>query len=251
MTAGSATEAEIASQPAIWRLAADLGSEPATKAALVAPGERVLAIGCGTSAHVALSYAVLREEAGLGLTDYAYASQLPGSSHDYDRVIAFSRSGTTTEILDALGSLPASWHRVVVTGVTDSPVAALADDVVDLGFADETSVVQTRFPTATLVAVRVGTGELDGPATSALIAQGEDALRTALPEGLGRGRARRLPRHRLGAGHRPRSGVEGARVRAGLGGELPERRLPPRAAGRGRGPVARHHARGRAGRAAR
>ena len=184
MTAGSATEAEIASQPAIWRLAADLGSESATKAALVAPGERVLAIGCGTSAHVALSYAVLREEAGLGLTDYAYASQLPGSSHDYDRVIAFSRSGTTTEILDALGSLPASWHRVVVTGVTDSPVAALADDVVDLGFADETSVVQTRFPTATLVAVRVGTGELDGPATSALIAQGEDALRAALPEGL-------------------------------------------------------------------
>ena len=79
VTAGSATEAEIASQPAIWRLAADLGSEPATRAALVAPGERVLAIGCGTSAHVALSYAVLREEAGLGLTDYAFASQLPGA----------------------------------------------------------------------------------------------------------------------------------------------------------------------------
>ena len=44
--------------------------------------------------------------------------------------------------------------------------------------------MQTRFPTATLVAVRVGTGELDGPATAALIAQGEDALRAALPEGL-------------------------------------------------------------------
>lgn len=184
MTAGSATEAEIASQPAMWGTAADLGARPATRAALVAPGDRVLAIGCGTSAHVALSYAVLREQAGLGLTDYAYASQLPGPSHHYDRVIAFSRSGTTTEIIDALTALPSSWRRVVVTGVVDSPVAALAEDVVDLGFADETSVVQTRFPTATLVAVRVGTGELDGPATSALIAQGEDALSSPLPEGL-------------------------------------------------------------------
>ena len=42
-------------------------------------------------------------------------------------------------------------RRVVVTGVADSPVAELAHDVVDLGFADEVSVVQTRFPTATLV----------------------------------------------------------------------------------------------------
>jgi len=184
VTADSATEAEIASQPAIWRLAAELGAEPATRAALVAPGERVLAIGCGTSAHVALSYAELRERAGHGLTDYAYASQLPGAAHHYDRVIAFSRSGTTTEIVDALKDLPSTWRRVVVTGVTDSPVATLADDLVDLGFADETSVVQTRFPTATLVAVRVGTGELDGPATSALVAQGEDALRMALPEAL-------------------------------------------------------------------
>lgn len=181
---GVVTEAEIFSQPQIWRQAAALAADPAVRQALVAPGERVLAIGCGTSAHVALAYAVLREQAGLGLTDYAFASELPGPSHDYDRVLAFSRSGTTTEIVDALEALPSHWRRVVVTGVTDSPVAALAHDVVDLGFADETSVVQTRFPTATLIAVRVATGELDATRLDDLVAQAEDVLAADLPAGL-------------------------------------------------------------------
>ncbi len=179
---GVVTEAEIFSQPEIWRRAAARAADTAVRQALAAPGERVLAIGCGTSAHVALSYAILREQAGLGLTDHAFASELPGPAHDYDRVLAFSRSGTTTEIVDALEALPSHWRRVVVTGVTDSPVAALAHDVVDLGFADETSVVQTRFPTATLVAVRVATGELDATRLDRLVAQAEDALAADLPD---------------------------------------------------------------------
>ena len=181
---GLVTEAEILSQPTIWTRAAELAADAGVGPALAAPGERVLAIGCGTSAHVALSYAVLREQAGLGLTDHAFASELPGREHVYDRVVTFCRSGTTTEVVDALQSLPADWRRVVVTGVADSPVAALAHDVVDLGFADETSVVQTRFPTATLVAARVATGELDADGFEALVAQAEDALASDLPDGL-------------------------------------------------------------------
>ncbi|KQV63283.1 hypothetical protein ASC64_16875 [Nocardioides sp. Root122] len=181
---GLVTEAEILSQPTIWTRAAELAADAAVGPALAAPGERVLAIGCGTSAHVALSYAVLREQAGLGLTDHAFASELPGREHVYDRVVTFCRSGTTTEVVDALQSLPVDWRRVVVTGVADSPVAALAHDVVDLGFADETSVVQTRFPTATLVAARVATGELDADGFETLVAQAEDALASGLPDGL-------------------------------------------------------------------
>lgn len=182
MTGGTWTEAEIASQPDAWRLAAACGAVPAVRAALLAPGEAVLAIGCGTSAHVALSYAVLREQAGLGLTDYAVASELPGSAHRYDRVVAFSRSGTTTEIEDALKEMPSSSRRVVVTGVTDSPAAALADEVVDLSFADETSVVQTRFPTATLVVTRVATGELDEGKVSRLLDQARESLAAPMPD---------------------------------------------------------------------
>lgn len=182
MPTGAITEREIASQPTIWAEAAELARQPAIRQALMAPGDSVLALGCGTSAFVAMAYAHLREHAGLGRTDWAYASELPGPEHTYDRVLAFTRSGTTTEVLDAYDVLPDSIHRVVVTGVTDSPVAQRSHDVIDLGFADETSVVQTRFPTATLIMARVGTGELDEAALAGLISAAEDAVEADLPD---------------------------------------------------------------------
>ena len=77
---------------------------------------------------------------------------------DYDRVIALSRSGTTSEVIDALGAVPEGVRTVVVTGVADSPAALLADDVLVLDFADEKSVVQTRFPTSFLILARAAFG---------------------------------------------------------------------------------------------
>src|SRR5688500_2440881 len=108
----TATAAEIASQPDTWQTA--LSQVDAFRDALVAPGERVLAIGCGTSAFVAQSYARLREGAGVGETDAAYASEL-SAGRRYDRVVAITRSGSTTEIVTALRALPAGTRRVVVT----------------------------------------------------------------------------------------------------------------------------------------
>lgn len=152
---GARTQIEIESQPEVWRRAlADAGSG----ALLARPGERVLVLGCGTSAFVAESMAVLREAAGLGLTDAAYASE-PFAWRDYDTVIALTRSGTTTEVLEALAALPSGTRRVVVTGVADSPVVELADEVLLLDYADEESVVQTRFPTTTLLLARAAYGE--------------------------------------------------------------------------------------------
>jgi len=167
----SITSEEIASQPAIWRQALEHRAEAVQ--ALARPGERVLVIGCGTSAFVAESFALLREGAGLGETDAAYASE-PRPWRPYDTVIAITRSGTTTEIIDALGALPDGVRTVVVTGVADSPVALLADEVLLLDFADERSVVQTRFPSTLLLLARVAFGEqLDAL---------PDALETALAE---------------------------------------------------------------------
>ena len=152
---GARTQAEIESQPEVWRRAlADAG----TAALLARPGERLLLLGCGTSAFVAESMAVLREAAGLGLTDAAYASE-PQPWRDYDTVVALTRSGTTTEVLEALAALPAGVRRVVVTGVADSPAVDLADEVLLLDYADETSVVQTRFPTTALLLARAAFGE--------------------------------------------------------------------------------------------
>jgi glucosamine--fructose-6-phosphate aminotransferase (isomerizing) len=150
------TAREIASQPAVWRIALD-HVDRATEL-LVRPGEKMLVIGCGTSAFVAESFAALREEAGFGMTDAAYASE-PRVWRDYDRVLAISRSGTTSEIIDAINVLPAGVPVTVVTGVAGSPVAELAQDVLVLDFADEESVVQTRFPTSFLILARAALGE--------------------------------------------------------------------------------------------
>ncbi|MCC9173818.1 SIS domain-containing protein [Arthrobacter sp. zg-Y179] len=148
-------EAEIASQPDTWRLAAQLVPEIAGR--LPRSGERVAVIGCGTSWFMAMSYAVLREKAGHGVTD-AYAGSEYPAGRDYDRVIAISRSGTTTEIVDLLKSL-GSTPTTLITAVADSPAGAAADAVIALPFADEQSVVQTRFATSVLTLLRVHLGE--------------------------------------------------------------------------------------------
>jgi fructoselysine-6-P-deglycase FrlB-like protein len=148
------TADEIQSQPSVWRAALE-GVDPSPFAR---PGEHVLVLGCGTSEFIAESIAALRERTGLGPTDAAYASE-PWPRRAYDAVVALSRSGTTTEVLAALRVLPAGIRRVAVTGVPDSPIALAADEVVDLGFVDERSVVQTRFPTTVLMLARAAFGE--------------------------------------------------------------------------------------------
>jgi glutamine---fructose-6-phosphate transaminase (isomerizing) len=154
----SDTMTELNSQPDLWRRAADAASEH--RDTLLAPGARMLVVGCGTSAFVASAFAALREGAGLGWTDAAYASELP-RTEGYDRVVALTRSGTTTEVLQALDRC-AGTRRVVVTAVPE-PIASRADDIVLLDWADERSVVQTRFPTTLLALVRAAMGEsLDG-----------------------------------------------------------------------------------------
>ncbi|BDZ49789.1 hypothetical protein GCM10025867_20300 [Frondihabitans sucicola] len=160
--------AELASQPSTWRRAADLA--PDFEGILPRPGERVAVVGCGTSWFIAMSYAVLRERAGQGVTDAFAGSEYP-TSREYDRVVAISRSGTTTEIVQLLSEL-LNQKTVLITAVADSPAAAEADEVVALPFADERSVVQTRFATTTLALLRAGLGEDIEP----LAVQAETAL---------------------------------------------------------------------------
>lgn len=156
----SDTSVEISGQPQAWEQAvASVATAPLPRA-----GERALFLGCGTSAFVARSAAVLRESAGHGLTDWAYASELP-PARSYDVVVALTRSGTTTEVLDALGHRSLAGARTIcVTGVPDAEVPRACDEVLDLGYADEASVVQTRFPTTTLALLRAALGEELGPA---------------------------------------------------------------------------------------
>lgn len=171
---GNHTASEIASQPDLWRRAARDGAGDAS-AALPRPGERVAVVGCGTSWFIAQSYAALREAAGLGETDAFAASEFP-SGRRYDRVLALSRSGTTTEVLELLDrtDLP----TVAITADPSTPVMTTADEVVVLDYADERSVVQTRFATTQLVLLRAHLGEDLG----GVIADAEKALAEPLPE---------------------------------------------------------------------
>lgn len=146
--------AEIADQPASWRTAATIVGS--FEKQLPAKGERVAVVGCGTSWFIAMSYAALREQAGHGETDAFAGSEYP-ARRKYDRVIAISRSGTTTEIVDLLSRLPGT-TTTLVTAVPDSPAAGLADHTIPLDFADERSVVQTRFATTVLALLRAQLG---------------------------------------------------------------------------------------------
>ena len=171
------TEQEIASQPDCWRRAVALA--PAVDGRLPQPGERVAVTGCGTSWFIAQSYATLRERAGLGETDAFCASEWPAGRR-YDRVLALTRSGTTTEVLDLLGALRGSVPTVAITADPATPVMTMADDVIVLDFADERSVVQTRFATSQLALLRAHLGEnLD-----AAISDADRALAEGLPDEL-------------------------------------------------------------------
>jgi fructoselysine-6-P-deglycase FrlB-like protein len=168
----SATDEEVRSQPATWRRAAAL--LPQVAADLPATGERVLTVGCGTSWFMAQSWAAAREAAGLGRTDACTASELP-AGRTYDRMVAISRSGTTTEVARAIEEVDAP--SVAVSAVAGTPVPEHADAAVILDFADERSVVQTRFATTTLVLLRAHLGIDPTPA----IADLEVVLAEALP----------------------------------------------------------------------
>ncbi|MGW0563345.1 SIS domain-containing protein [Streptomyces sp. NPDC003016] len=147
----SRTSAEIASQPATWAEAA--ASLPLHTDALPRRGERVAVIGCGTSWFMAQAYAVLRENGGHGETDAFAASEFPYRD-GYDRVLAITRSGTTTEVLEVLRRVRGTVPTGAITADPATPVMRAADAVAVLDFADEESVVQTRFATTVLALLR-------------------------------------------------------------------------------------------------
>lgn len=154
----SYVEEEIESQPACWRRAASLAATDAVAAALPAAGERVAVIGCGTSFYMAQSCAALRESAGQGETDAFAASEFP-TGRKYDRVVAITRSGTTTEVLRLLEGLHPAQRSSVLTTDDKNPAADRAGSTIVLDFADERSVVQTRFATTALALWRAHLGE--------------------------------------------------------------------------------------------
>ncbi|MFI5673590.1 SIS domain-containing protein [Streptomyces cellulosae] len=170
-------EDELTSQPECWTRAAV--EVPKHREALPAAGERVAIVGCGTSYFMAQAAAALREGAGQGETDAFAASEFP-YGRSYDRVVALTRSGTTTEVLDLLRQVKGRTRTTAITADPHTPVMEAAEEVVVLDFADERSVVQTRFATTALTLLRAHLGLH----TDAVVTDARTALRTDLPPGL-------------------------------------------------------------------
>ena len=163
-------EREIASQPEMWRAVAEFA--PSAFAQLPAKGERIAVVGCGSSWFMAMSYAALREAAGQGESD-VYAGSEFNFNRKYDRIVSISRSGTTTEIVELLERTKIP--TVVLTGVADSPVSEFATTTIAMPFADEKSVLQTRWATSALALFRTHLGEdIEKLAKDAEVALAED-----------------------------------------------------------------------------
>lgn len=169
---------ELASQPHVWRQAQAYAEE--FRAKLPADGSQVALFGCGTSLYVAQAVAWYRERQGAGESFAFPGSEVP-AGRSWDGVIAVSRSGTTTEIIDAVGALPAGSRSLGIIAEAGSPLGELVTDEFDLPFADEESVVQTRFAT-TVLSLLLGAY---GWNVEASAARAEEFLAESLPEWAG------------------------------------------------------------------
>jgi fructoselysine-6-P-deglycase FrlB-like protein len=165
---------EIASQPDLWLRSVSALDQLGEH--LPPEGADVVVVGCGTSLYVARAWAAAREEAGHGRTDAFPASELP-SGREYDALLAISRSGTTTEVERLLAAAPDRAATHVVTAVAGSPVVSAAGHAAVLDFADEFSVVQTRFATCALALLLAHAGVDLMPSVEA----GRAALEAPLP----------------------------------------------------------------------
>src|ERR1035437_784572 len=142
---------EIKSQPETLRKTAQLA--PEVMDLLPKKGEKVAVVGCGSSWFVSQSYAALREIHGHGESHAFTASEFI-YTRDYDRVVAITRSGTTTETVKLLEKVKGKIPSVVLTAVPNSPVTQFASESIVMQYADERSVVQTRWVTAELGLLR-------------------------------------------------------------------------------------------------
>jgi fructoselysine-6-P-deglycase FrlB-like protein len=173
--AGVQTRAEIASQPEMW--ARVIAEAPKTSPQLPTAGEPVLILGCGTSWFIGDSYARRRNTLGQGRTRACVPTEIPYRD-DAETVIVLSRSGTTT---DAVAAARILRDRTTVIGIVGTPGTPLMEEchrTIVLDYADETSIVQTRFATSALTLLRASLGE----DLSDLPDQARSALERELPD---------------------------------------------------------------------
>ncbi len=160
-------EKEIWEQPALLRRIADEGVDAATELArfLGLQGELHLT-GCGTAFHAALTgrYLLALEAGRPSLATYAHEfGPIAASLHPGDAVVAFSQSGETIDVLDAVRAARA--HGAALGALVNVPGSTLTREVdltLMLGAGPERSVLSTKTFTAKLAYLLLAAGALAG-----------------------------------------------------------------------------------------
>lgn len=169
------TGEEISSQPECWAQAAELATQVAGQ--MPRSGERVAFVGTGTAWYVAQAMAALRENAGQGNSDAFTANEMP-RHRSYDRLVVLTRSGQAYDVNQVLHTYRGKVPTLAFVGDMDSESSELADACIDLTFADEASMVQTRFATTALALFRTWLGHDAGP----LVEAAREALQVRLTD---------------------------------------------------------------------
>ena len=136
---GAATAAEIASQPQLWPKAVATGTAAGSLQQRLGAGTTVYT-GCGSTGHLAQVLAYAHRRLLPTFAWSAVASELwlaaPGDALGAEVVVAVSRSGETTETIQACRRARDDGARIVA--VTTNPgggLNAVADDVIVVEFA--------------------------------------------------------------------------------------------------------------------
>jgi fructoselysine-6-P-deglycase FrlB-like protein len=170
-------EQEILSSPSVLRQTLERVKVHAPDLARVLQGPAAF-LGCGTSNFVGMAAAVLYEHAtgfpAQGIMGSEYVPRR-GWSH-----VAISRTGQTTELIEAMARARAAGASVaLIEGESGSPASAHATAVLPLEFAPEQGTIQTRFISASLLALRLLIGGVDA---TAVLEQVPDQVERGLAE---------------------------------------------------------------------
>jgi glutamine---fructose-6-phosphate transaminase (isomerizing) len=164
---GAITEREIRSQPHVWRAVLDrLAEHSGEITGLLSRADSVLLVGCGSSYYGSVATAELLRRGGLAalpLTSGEYVQRPPAgrASRAGDQLlIAFSRSGRTSETREAVEVFRQrhpTGTAIAVTCDPDSPLAERAHQPIVIPEAQEKAIPQTRSVSAFwLLALLVG-----------------------------------------------------------------------------------------------
>ena len=149
---GAITESEIRSMPAVWRAVVDrLDEEARELASTLERASSITFVGCGSAYLLSAMTAELLRSTGVAATaavasDFVLRPEPAAESDPHPVLVAFSRSGATTETRAAVEAFRArsGGTTIAITCRPESGLARQADRAIAIPEADERAVPQTR-----------------------------------------------------------------------------------------------------------